>query len=227
MLNLDLRGQKIAVTGADGRLGQHVVRLLAEQGATIAAIVLHEEDAARIPFPEDAEGWAFPCDVTDQDAVAHCFEAINRQFGGIDVLVHTVGGWATSDLQETTLEGWNNMMMLNLTSTFLCFREASRYMTGRKGRLIAIASAQGADRGRAGQAAYSAAKAGVIRLVEATAAEYQGHITAHAIAPSVLLADDGQGDGVRASEVANLCLYLCAGAGDTLNGATLRAYGLG
>lgn len=226
MLDLDLTGKVIVVTGADGRLGQQVVQLLARHGATLAAVVLKEEDAARIPFPADAEGWAFPCDVTDEQDVARCFEGINRQFGGLDVLVHTVGGWAASDLQETDLAEWNRLLLLNLTSTFLCFREASRYMTGRKGRLIAIASSQGADRGVAGQAAYSASKAGVIRLVEATAAEFQGHVTAHAIAPSTLVGPGEPGGGVRASEVAELCLYLCGSGGDALNGSTLRAYGL-
>ena len=227
MIDIDLRGQTIAVTGADGRLGQQVVQLLARQGATIAAVVLREEMAARIPFPDDAEGWAFPCDVTKPEDVHRCFEAVSRQFGGIDVLVHTVGGWASSDLQETSLDEWNRLICLNLTSTFLCFREASRYMTGRKGRLIAITASQGADRAVAGEAAYSAAKAGVIRLVEATAAEFQGHVTAHAIAPSTIIGADEEGVGVRASEVAELCLFLCAGGGDALNGATLRAYGPG
>lgn len=227
MTDIDLRGQTIAVTGADGRLGQQVVQLLARQGATIAAIVMKEEFAARIPFPADAEGWAFPCDVRKPEDVQRCFEAISRQFGGIDVLIHTVGGWASSDLQETSLEEWDRLMCLNLTTTFLCFREASRYMTGRKGRLIAIASAQGADRGVAGQAAYSAAKAGVIRLVEATAAEFHGHVTAHAIAPSTIVGAEEESHGVRASDVAELCLFLCAGGGDALNGATLRAYGPG
>lgn len=226
MLDVDLKGKVIAVTGSDGRLGQQVVQLLARQGATIAAIVLDEADAAHIPFPADAEGWAFPCNVTDPDDVARCFDGINRQFGGLDVLVHTVGGWAASDLQETTFDEWNRIVHLNLTSTFLCFREASRYMTGRKGRLIAITSSQGADRGVAGQAAYSAAKAGVIRLVEATAAEFRGHVTAHAIAPSTLVGPGETGDGVRASEVAEVCLFLCGSGGDALNGATLRAYGL-
>ncbi len=220
-----LQGLTIAVTGADGRLGQQVVQLLAQQGATIAAIVLREEDAARIPFPEDGEGWAFPCDVTQEDEVARCFEAISRQFGGLDRLVHTVGGWAASDLHETSLAAWNEMLTVNLTSTFLVFREASRYMTGRKGRLVAIASRQGADGGVAGQAAYSAAKAGVVRLVEAAAAEFKGHITAHAIAPSTLVAAGDGGEGVPATDVAELCAYLCGPGGDALNGATLRAYG--
>ncbi len=227
MTDIDLRGQIIAVTGADGRLGQQVVQQLARQGATIAAIVLNEELAARIPFPEDAEGWAFPCDVTQEESVQRCFEAISRQFGGVDVLVHTVGGWASSDLHETSLDEWNRLLCLNLTSTFLCFREATRYMTGRKGRLIAVASAQGADRGVAGQAAYSASKAGVIRLVESVAAEFYGHITAHAIAPSTLVGGDEEGAGVRVGDVAELCAFLCAGGGDALNGATLRAYGPG
>lgn len=227
MPDTDLRGLKIAVTGADGRLGKAVVQTLARRGAAIAAVVRHEADAATIPFPDDAEGWAFPCDVTREDAVVSCFQAIHHQLGGLDALVHTVGGWASSDLHETTLDEWSRLMALNLTSTFLCFREASRYMTGGRGRLIAIAAGQGADKGRGGQAAYSASKAGVIRLVEAAAEEFQGHITAHAVAPSILLEEGETGKGVSAKAIAELCAHLCAGGGDALNGATLRAYGLG
>lgn len=222
----DLSGLTIAVTGADGRLGKQVVQTLAERGATIAAVVLREADAATIPFPENAEGWAFACDVTDETGVTQCFEGISKHFGGLDVLVHTVGGWEASDLTETTLEAWNHLLTLNLTSTFLCFREAARYMTGRKGRLIAIAAAQGADRGRGGQAAYSASKAGVVRLVEAAAGEFQGHITAHAVAPSTLIGEGEAGEGVPVADVADLCAFLCR-HGDALNGQTIRAYGLG
>lgn len=227
MADLDLNGKIVVVTGASGRLGQRVVAGFARDGAVIVALVRDEDEARRIPFPDDAEGWAFPVDVTNETQVEACFEQIERQFGRVDVLVHTVGGWEERALLETKWDDWDNVLRLNLGSTLLCFREAARLMKGQGGRLIALAAGQGADKGVARQAGYAAAKAGVIRLVESAAAELREHgITAHAIAPSTILYDDGgEAKGVAAGEIVDLCRYLASSAGDALNGATVRAYG--
>lgn len=223
----NLSGKTIVITGAGGRLGQRMVRAFAERGAKIAAIVLNEEEARNIPFPDNAEGWAFPANVADERMVQACFEQIGRQFTHIDALIHTVGGWQGKPLLETSATDWQNLLSINLTSAFLCFREAIRYMQGHGGRLIALASGQGADRGRAQQAAYSAAKGGVVRLVESVAEEFGGQgITAHAIAPSTIQYEDSDQPGVPATHLVDLCLYLCTDAARALNGATLRAYGM-
>lgn len=220
----NLTGKIVVVTGASGTLGQALLDTFAPTRATLAAIVPTEAEAQKIRVPQGADLWAFPADVTDEAAVRDTFDGISDQFGGVDVLLHAVGSWQASPLLDTAFDDWRRMLDLNLTSAFLCFREAARRMTGRTGRLIAFASRQGADRAPAEQAAYAASKAGLIRLVESTAAEFQGHITAHAIAPS-MLAPDGSENGVSSSTIATLCLRLCTEAGDALNGATLRAYG--
>jgi 3-oxoacyl-[acyl-carrier protein] reductase len=226
-MDLNLEGKTVVVTGAAGRLGRLLAEHLARDGATIVALVRNEAEAQDIPFPEEAEGWAFPVDLADERLVAATFGQIGQQFGAIDALIHAAGGWASHPLLETTLDQWDDQLRRNLTSTFLCFREAARLMTGRRGRLIAFAAGQGVDRGPAQQAAYAAAKAGVARLVEATAAELAGTgITAHAIAPSSILYDaGGEAKGVSAVELLRLCRFLLTPAGDALNGSTLRAYG--
>lgn len=220
----DLSGKTIVVTGASGTLGHALLDAFAATRATIAAIVPSEADAHRITPPPGADLWAFPADVTNEAAVRDAFDGIAEQFGGLHALVHAVGGWAAAPLLDTSLDEWRRLLDLNLTSTFLCFREAARRMTGQRGHLIAIASRQGADRAPAEQAAYGASKAGVIRLVESVAAEFQGHLTAHAIAPS-MLTSDGSESGVSAAQIAELCVTLCGPTADALNGATLRAYG--
>ena len=220
-----LANKVIVIIGAAGRLGREMVQRFAEDGAIIAAVVRSDEEAQSIPFPENAEGWAFPVDVTDEELVRACFRQIGQQFPSIDAVIHTVGGWEARPLAETSLEQWDAVMRLNLTSAFLCFREAVALMTERGGRLIAISSGQGADGGRAQQAAYSAAKAGIIRLVEAVAEEYRGTgITAHAIAPSLIIYDE-EGEGVAVRDIVEICRSIVAETGKALNGATIRAYG--
>jgi len=221
-----LSNQVVVITGAGGRLGRRIVQRFANEGATIVAIVLNDEEARSIPFPENAEGWAFPVDVTNEQLVRACFNQIGQQFPEIHALIHTVGGWEEKPFLETSMQDLDWMLRLNLTSAFLCFREAARLMAGRGGRLIGIASAQGADRGAARQVGYSAAKAGLIRLVESVAAEMQGSgVTAHAIAPSKILYDDEDGPGVQVDDVVALCHSLVTSTGEALNGTTLRAYG--
>jgi NAD(P)-dependent dehydrogenase (short-subunit alcohol dehydrogenase family) len=224
MANTNLLGRVVVITGAAGRLGRLMVHRFAGQGATVAAIDL---EAGAISLPQDLPGRVFSADMTKEEDVQACFEGIGSEFGRIDVLVHTVGGWSGKPLLETALRDWDLLMGLNLTSTFLCFREGLRLMQAHGGRLIGIAAGQGADRGRGQQAAYSAGKAGVIRLVEAIADEFGGRgITAHAIAPSALVFDEESDQpGVRVEHVVDLALYLCSPAGDALNGATLRVYG--
>jgi 3-oxoacyl-[acyl-carrier protein] reductase len=224
MVDVNLQGKVVAVTGAAGRLGQHLMQRFGEQGATLAAIVRSEDEARRCSF-EGRRGQAFVFDATRDASVRAGFGQIQAQYGHLDALLHTVGGWGSKPLLETTQEDWEQLVRVNLTSAFLCFREAVRLMQGRAGRLVGIASGQGADRGAARQGAYSAAKAGVIRLVEAVAAEFEDEqIKAFAIAPSTILYDEA-GSGVHAAYLAELCLYLCSAAGEALNGATLRAYG--
>lgn len=227
MAKRDLEGKLVVVTGAAGRLGRHVVEHLAGEGATLAALDLDEASLRRLP--ENAH--PFPADATDEGDVRAAFEEIEARLGVPDALVHTVGAWGAAPLLETPLEDWERLQRLNLTSAFLCFRAAARLMqqrpAGTPARLIGIAAGQGADRGAAEQGAYSASKAGVVRLVEAVAAEFAGTgLTAHAIAPSTILFDGVEAEaGVRPERLAALCAYLLTPAGDALSGATLRAYG--
>lgn len=220
-----LTNKVVVITGAAGRLGRRVVTRFAEEGATIAAVVRSDEEARSIPFPEQAEGWAFPADVTDEKLVEACFQQIEQQFTTIDALIHTVGAWEARPFLDTSAAEFDRLMTLNLTSAFLCFREAARLMEGRGGPLIAIASMQGADRGAAEQAAYSASKAGVIRLAETAAAELKDRgVTAHAIVPSTILYGD-EGEGVHVDDLVEICHSLVTRTSVALNGSTIRAYG--
>ncbi|MEM6646075.1 MAG: SDR family NAD(P)-dependent oxidoreductase [Bacteroidota bacterium] len=218
-----LENNVIVITGAAGRLGQRLVKAFAEAGATIVALVYKAEEAYDLPFPAEAEGWAFPVDVTDEAQVQEVFAHIREQIGPVDAVIHTVGTWDMAPFAETSLADWQEMIDLNLTSTFLTFREAIKVMNS-GGRLIGYTSAHGADGGQAQQGAYGAAKAGVIRLIEAIADEYadQG-ITAHALAPSTI-AYDGESEGVSADDLVDLTMMVAMAPAAPLSGQVIKAY---
>lgn len=221
-----LSNKVVVVTGASGRLGRRIVQQFADEGASIAAVVRTEDEARSLPFPESGQGWAFPIDLTDEKLVRAGFQQIRRHFDRIDAVIHTVGAWEARPIAETSTEEWKRVMDVNLTSTFLCFREAIRVMDG-PGRLIAFTSRQGADAGAAEQGGYSAAKAGVVRLVESISAEYRDRgITAHAVAPSLILYEDGS-EGVDVNDLIDVCRAVVGKAGRAVSGSTIRAYGTG
>lgn len=216
-----MKEKVVVITGASGRLGSLILQAYHGAGAIIATMdrILSEGGPAALALQVDA---------TDEASVQAAFKKVGAALGPIDTLVHTIGTWDGRPILDTSLEKWQFMMDLNLTSAFLCFREAILNMEGESGTLIGIASGQGADKGAAKQGAYSASKGGLIRLIESIAAEYHGTgIRANAIAPSTLLFDDAEkGSGVFAKDIAALCVYLSSPAGKAFNGATLRGYGL-
>ncbi len=216
-----LSGRVVVVTGAAGRLGRVVADHLAAAGAVVAG--LDRE-------PHDVGALSLTADVGVEAATERAFDRVVEEAGPLHAVVHTVGMWSGGPLAETSLETWRTVLDVNLTSTFLVFRAAVRRMRAASGtgRLVGIASGQGADKGVAEQAAYSASKAGVVRLVESIAAEFRdAAVTAAAVAPSMILfGDEGpEARGVEAAEVARLCVTLCGPAGTVHNGSVMRAYG--
>ncbi len=219
--SVSLDQKVVVITGSGGRLGRVVVQKLLDAGATVVGL-----DARSSSDVTDGVH-SFVADLTNEIAVVDDFEQIKTNVGPVDGLIHTVGMWGGAPFVETEMATWETMLAVNLTSTFLTFREAAKQMLERGGHLVAITSMQGADRAVAEQGPYSVTKAGVVRLVEAVAAEYDGLITAAAVAPSMMLfgGEEPGTKGVDVSEVADLCVSLASEAGASHNGTVVRAYG--
>ena len=224
MPQLDGRSNRpvAVVTGAAGRLGRALGAELNRRGIPVAAIVRSPSEASDITGMQP-----FVCDMTDEASVVATFLRVREEMGPIGHCVHAIGAWDMKPILETTLAGWRQLLDVNLTTAFLCIREAVRHMAHEgTGGIVAIASRQGADRAPTGQAAYSASKAGLIRLAEAVADEHGPHgLTIRVVAPSTILFDGDSGAGIPVVDLARLCVDLTDPRHAAPNGSVTRAYG--
>lgn len=186
-----LTGKNVLVTGGTGALGTAVVQAFAgtEAHVTVSWVVERERDALLAELGSAGEKVRLErADVTDPDAVVGLCAAAAKPTGRLDVLVQLVGGFAFAPIGETDPKTWHKMLALNATSTFLCAREAVRWMRPqRSGRIIAVAAVPAVDRGAANMTAYAAAKAAVLNLTQSLSKEVVADgITVNAIAPSII-----------------------------------------
>lgn len=168
------------VTGGGRGIGLAVARRLAAMGMRVGICDLRESDAG-------CEGVV--CDVRDEDQVGAMVAHFAARFGRIDVVVNSAGILETGDgtpasVDAMTLATWNDVLAVNLTGAFLVCREVIPIMKrGRWGRIVNIASRAG--RTRAGPAAYSASKGGLIAFSRVLAGEVGPFgITVNCVAPS-------------------------------------------
>jgi len=206
-----LQDKIVVVTGAGGRLGQRMVQQFDKVGAQVVSV--GNEGTEDIVL-----------DLSNEAQVVETFQQIRDEHQRIDVLVHAVGMWSEWPLLETKLEDWDRMMRVNLTTAFLCFREAVRHMEDTGGTIIGIGARSGLEAAVALGGAYAASKAGLFRLVEAITAEHP-QVKTYAIAPSVIQYRDSNGPGVHADDLVEIAIQLCSPSASALSGTPLHAYG--
>lgn len=195
-----LDGKRALVTGGSRGLGREIALALAEAGADVAITGRDEESLEATAKDLKSHGvrvWSHQADATDSEETERMCETLLEETGGIDILINNTGGRLVNvPVEEQTLEDWNRIMDLNLTSTFLCTKAIGGAMItqGRKGRVINVASISGmiANRGIGGRS-YETAKAAVIQFTKATAADWAPHgITVNAICPGGFMTEPNQ-----------------------------------
>lgn len=179
------REEVAVVTGAGRGIGRRVALLLAEEGFCVAANDLNEPaEAVEELRSVGAEALSLPGDVSDEASVRGMTEAVMGRFGRVDVLVNNAGISLITPAEETTLDGWNRTLAVNLTGPFLTCREFGRMMLDRgSGSIVNVSSVAGLL-GVADRAAYNASKHGLVGLTRTLAAEWGGRgVRVNAVCP--------------------------------------------
>ncbi len=188
-----LAGRAMIVTGGSRGIGAAIAALLAEHGA---GVLVSGRDADRVQTAVKAmEGLGgrvvgLAADAAKREDVDRLVDAARQEFGRLDVVVNNAGITSDALLVRMKDDDWDRVMDVNLRGAFLLTRAAAKVMMRQKsGRVINIASAAGAM-GNAGQANYSAAKAGLIGLTKAAARELaHWGILVNAVAPGLIETD--------------------------------------
>jgi len=220
------------VTGAGRGIGRAIAETLARSGVSVICVSKSADSCGAAAAAITASGGrarALAVDVADGAAIARAAEALLAEIPTIDILVNNAGITRDGLLFRMSDADWNDVIATNLTSCFHWTKHLARPMTrARWGRIVNITSVSGIL-GNAGQANYAAAKAGMIGFTKSMAREFASRsVTVNAVAPGFIKTDMTTEfvnkpdlaakvlDTVplkrfgEASDIANMCAYLCS-----------------
>ena len=188
-----LQDKVAIVTGGAQGIGQATSRCLAKQGAKVMIVDLAIEQANEVVDGIRSEGYearAMKVDITRFDETTQMAKATLDKFGQIDILVNVAGGVIPGKMvpfSESTEEGWDQLIKLNLYGTLNCTRAVINHMIERRcGKIINFASICGMT-GQINGAGYAAAKGGVIAFIKGLAKEVAKHnINVNCISPGTV-----------------------------------------
>ena len=238
----DLKGKNIIVTGASGGIGNSIIEKLNLAGANILASGTRIEKLEELKN-KFANIKILKFDISQSDKIEEFVEAATKELGGsLDCIVNNAGVNHDNLAIRMSLDEWQKVIDINLTSTFLMSKTAIKKMLKNKsGRIVNITSVVG-HTGNLGQANYTASKAGIIAMSKSLAIEYaKKNINVNCISPGFIKTemteklDDKFKETIISkipsgrlgdpNDIANAVLFLCSKQSNYINGETLHVNG--
>lgn len=238
----DLSGKTALVTGASGGIGGAIARAFHAQGAAVALSGTRREALEALEAELGERAIVAPANLADPAVAEPLVKTVETELGKLDILVNNAGLTRDTLAMRMSEEDWQTVLNVNLAAAFRLSKASLRGMMKRRwGRIIGVTSIVGVT-GNPGQANYAAAKAGMIGMTKALAAEVASrNITANCIAPGFIatpmtdaLSDDQRkklleripsGRLGTAADVAGAAVYLAAEEAAYVTGQTLHVNG--
>ena len=242
--------QTVVVTGASSGIGRATALRFARDGAAVLAVG-RQLDAlkalAQAITSENGRCEPFVADVVTADAPAAIIAAVERTFGGLNVLVNAAGIIASGTVENTTDDAWDQMLDVNLRAPFRLMRAAVPLLTQSRGAIVNVSSVTG-TRSFPGVLAYCVSKAGVDQLTRCAALELAPKgIRVNAVNPGVVISNLHRRSGMtdenyvsflerskethplgrpgQTEEVADLIAFLASGKAGWITGETVAIDG--
>jgi 3-oxoacyl-[acyl-carrier protein] reductase len=240
----ELNDKTALVTGATGGIGGAIARALHNQGVTVAVSGRQKDKLDKLATDLRDRVHVLPCDLADKNQVGKLVDEAIGKLGRLDVLVNNAGLTRDNLFMVMKDEQWDEVIAVNLTSTFMLMRAAARAMMRAKtgyGRIINISSVSGII-GNPGQGNYAASKAGMIGMSKSLAREVASRgITVNCIAPGFISTpmtdalNEKQVSTIKEAipaqkfgspaDIAAACVYLASPEASYVTGQTLHVNG--
>ena len=225
---MEMQGKVAIVTGGSGAIGEAVVRLLLDEGATV--VVAGRSALARV---EDRLSFV-ETDVTNEESVRSLVAHSVANHGMVHALFNIAGGFKYGPaVDELAMADWDSLLDLNLKSAFLCMKHVLPVMKEQRyGRIVSVAARSGL-KGDSMVAPYAVSKGGVILLTQTVAEESKAYgVTANAVLPSIVdtaanrasMPDADFGAWVAPADLAEVMVFLASDRARAVTGAAVPVY---
>ena len=226
------------VAGGTGGLGSAVSLAFLKEGAELVVTYRKDQEFDGLKGQAGADAARLAgrrVDVTDEAAVQRFIEGIGAEYGRLDVLVNTVGGYAGGiKLWELDTKVFDQMLALNLRPGYVLSRAAAKAMLKQgEGAIVNVAAKAALDH-EGGAAAYAASKAAAVAMMDSLAADLKGSgVRVNSILPSIIdTAANRKGmpgadfaKWPKPEDIARVILFLCSDDAKVIHGAAIPVYG--
>jgi NAD(P)-dependent dehydrogenase (short-subunit alcohol dehydrogenase family) len=241
----ELATKTLLVTGATSGIGKACALRFAEAGACIAAVGRNEMALGELEKEIRALGaecLSIRADLSQEDGIEVAVISAVEHFGGVDVLVNAAGHISSGTIENTSLQGWDAMLDINLRAAFILMQKALPTLIARRGNIVNVSSVTGL-RAFPGVLAYCVSKAGLDQLTRCAALELAARgVRVNAVNPGVVVTEIHKRGGMteeqydvflehsrethplgrvgQAREIAELIFFLASERASWITGAT-------